>query len=144
MLPMTFGQIATVTGGRVHDAELDRRLSGSVVIDSRQVQPGDIFAAFVGEYVDGHQFVADAVAAGAAAVIASRTVNAPAVVVPDVREGLTTLAGWVARHTPDTVKIGITGSSGKTSTKDLAAQGLARWARRPPRSGRATTSSASR
>ncbi|MFF5085479.1 UDP-N-acetylmuramoyl-tripeptide--D-alanyl-D-alanine ligase [Actinoplanes sp. NPDC000266] len=126
MLPLTLSQIAEVTGGTVHDASPDQTVTGNVVFDSRAVQPGDLFAAFVGAHDDGHRFVPDAMAAGAVGVLASRPVFAPAVVVPDVGDALTTLAGWSARRMNGTVKIGITGSSGKTSTKDLVAQVLDR------------------
>jgi UDP-N-acetylmuramoyl-tripeptide--D-alanyl-D-alanine ligase len=125
MLSLTFAQIAEVTGGTLHDASVEQTISGGVAIDSRQVRPGDLFAAFVGAQVDGHLFVADAIAAGAVGVLASRAVDAPAVIVPDVRDALTALARWTARRMSDTIKIGITGSSGKTSTKDLLAQVLA-------------------
>lgn len=126
MLSLTLSQIAEVMGGTVHDGGLDDSVCGGIAIDSRLVQPGDLFAAFVGVRVDGHKYVPDALRLGAAAVVASRPVGAPAVVVPDVREGLTVLAAWCVRRMPDTVKVGITGSSGKTSTKDLVAQVLTR------------------
>ena len=101
-------------------------MTGPVVIDSRQAAPGALFAALPGEQVDGHDFAAAAVRAGAAAVLASRPVGdvpgTPVIVVPDVTEALGLLARAVLGRLPDATVVGITGSSGKTSTKDLTAQ----------------------
>jgi UDP-N-acetylmuramoyl-tripeptide--D-alanyl-D-alanine ligase len=94
-----------------------------VVIASRRVTQGALFAALPGERVDGHDYAAGAVAAGAVAVLASRPVpGAPAVVVPDVTVALGALAREVLGRLPAATVTGITGSSGKTSTKDLTAQ----------------------
>jgi UDP-N-acetylmuramoyl-tripeptide--D-alanyl-D-alanine ligase len=98
-------------------------VTGPVVIDSRRVEPGGLFAALPGEHVDGHDFAPAAVAAGAAAVLASRPLpGIPAIVVPDVTAALAALAAAVLRRLPAATVAGITGSSGKTSTKDLTAQ----------------------
>ena len=84
---------------------------------------GALFAALPGERADGHDYAPAAVAAGAAGVLASRPVpGAPAVVVPDVTVALGALAKGVLGRLPAATVTGITGSSGKTSTKDLAAQ----------------------
>jgi UDP-N-acetylmuramoyl-tripeptide--D-alanyl-D-alanine ligase len=93
-----------------------------VVIDSRLAEPGALFAALPGERVDGHDFAAAAVAAGATLVLATRPVGVPAVVVPDVPAALAALARALVAELPDLVIAGITGSAGKTTTKDLAAQ----------------------
>ena len=97
-----------------------------MVIDSRQAAPGALFAALPGEQVDGHDFAAAAVRAGAAAVLASRPVDdvpgTPVIIVPDVTEALGALARAVLARLPNATVVGITGSSGKTSTKDLTAQ----------------------
>lgn len=101
------------------------QVSTSVVVDSRLVVPGCLFVALPGESVDGHQFADAAVQAGAVAVLASRPVGVPAIVVPDVQVAL----GRLAREVIDrlnAVVVGVTGSSGKTSTKDLLAQVLSR------------------
>ena len=97
-------------------------MTGEVVIDSRRAGPGGLFAAVTGERSDGHDFAAAAVAAGAVAVLATRPVPAPAVLVADVPAALAALARYVAGALPAARIAGITGSSGKTSTKDLAAQ----------------------
>ncbi|HEY0806604.1 MAG TPA: UDP-N-acetylmuramoyl-tripeptide--D-alanyl-D-alanine ligase, partial [Pseudonocardiaceae bacterium] len=101
------------------------RVTGPVTVDSRAVEPGGLFAAFVGEHVDGHDFAAAAVQQGAAAVLASRDVGVPAVLVGDVQDALGRLARVVLNRLPDTTVIGLTGSSGKTSTKDMLGQVLA-------------------
>ncbi|MFC5754584.1 UDP-N-acetylmuramoyl-tripeptide--D-alanyl-D-alanine ligase [Actinomadura rugatobispora] len=100
----------------------DPLVSGPVVIDSRQAGPGALFAAFRGERADGHDFAAAAYEAGAAAVLAERPVGGPAVIVDDVQQALGRLARGVLARLPQATVIGITGSSGKTSTKDLIAQ----------------------
>jgi UDP-N-acetylmuramoyl-tripeptide--D-alanyl-D-alanine ligase len=103
------------------------RVSGPVVRDSREVVPGALFVAFAGERVDGHAFAAQAVADGAVAVLAARPVGAPAIVVDDVQAALGALARHVLERLDATV-IALTGSAGKTSTKDLIAQLLQRRA----------------
>jgi UDP-N-acetylmuramoyl-tripeptide--D-alanyl-D-alanine ligase len=97
-------------------------VTGEVVIDSRRAGPGGLFAALAGERSDGHDFAAAAVAAGAVAVLATRPVPVPSILVPDVPAALAALARFVVDALPALRIAGITGSSGKTSTKDLAAQ----------------------
>jgi UDP-N-acetylmuramoyl-tripeptide--D-alanyl-D-alanine ligase len=121
VIPLSLGQIARITGGRL-DGDAEVMVRGEVVIDSRRVSPGGLFAAVVGERSDGHDFAAAAVAAGAAAVLATRPVPAPSVLVPDIPAALAALARFVVDSLPAARIAGITGSSGKTSTKDLAAQ----------------------
>lgn len=97
-----------------------------VVIDARKATPGSLFVAIPGERVDGHDFTTQAAEAGAAAVLASRPTAAelPHLVVDDTVAGLSELArGLVAREQQrGLVTLAVTGSSGKTSTKDLLAQ----------------------
>ena len=150
MIEMTLAEVAAVTGGRLHRAAGDERIT-AVEFDSRQVGPGGLFLALPGERVDGHDFAAAAVAAGAAAVLAAREVDAPAVVVPVTKaepgspavpdplagsylaatdpdgSGAAVLAALarLAAHNVASLEsltvVGVTGSSGKTSTKDLLA-----------------------
>ena len=106
-------------------AAADAIVTGPVVIDSRQAVPGALFAALPGERVDGHDFAAAAARGGAAAILAARPLpeaDAPVIVVPDVTVALGALARAVLRRLPGATVVGITGSSGKTSTKDLTAQ----------------------
>ncbi|HST46500.1 UDP-N-acetylmuramoyl-tripeptide--D-alanyl-D-alanine ligase [Jatrophihabitans sp.] len=124
MIELSIAEIAGIVGGRLVNADPDRTVSGKVEFDSRKVVAGDLFLAIPGARVDGHDYAEAAVAAGAVAVLASRPVPVPAIEVADPVEAITTLARAVARRL-SAVTIGITGSSGKTSTKDLLAQVLA-------------------
>jgi UDP-N-acetylmuramoyl-tripeptide--D-alanyl-D-alanine ligase len=125
---MTLAEIA-----RVLDASLDgvpdpaAPVTGPSAVDSREVVPGGLFAATVGARVDGHDYAAKAVADGAVAVLAARSVGVPAIVVADVQAALGVLARHVLERLDCTV-IALTGSVGKTTTKDLLAQVLERHA----------------
>jgi UDP-N-acetylmuramoyl-tripeptide--D-alanyl-D-alanine ligase len=115
-------RVAEVTGGALHghDVEID-----GVSVDSRTTAPGNLFVALRAER-DGHDFTADALDAGAAALLVDRPVDAPsAVVVPDTNAALLALGTHARSRLGDRV-VGITGSVGKTSTKDLVAGVLAR------------------
>lgn len=124
MIPLTLGRIAEVVDGRVLGSP-DVVVDAPASIDSRAVDAGGLFVALSGEHVDGHDYVPQAIAAGAAGVLASRDVEAPAVVVDDVQTALGRLARHVRGELADLHAIGITGSQGKTSVKDLVAHLLA-------------------
>ena len=87
MIPMTLPEIAAVVGGEVHD-DTGVTVTGPATVDSRQVEVGGLFVAVTGEHVDGHDYAPEAVAAGAAAVLAQRPVGEPAVVVADPADAL--------------------------------------------------------
>ncbi|MFC8199812.1 UDP-N-acetylmuramoyl-tripeptide--D-alanyl-D-alanine ligase [Streptomyces sp. NPDC060006] len=124
MIALSLAEIASVVGGQTHDIpDPSVQVTGQVVRDSREVEPGSLFVAFAGERVDGHDFAADVVAAGAVAVLASRPVGVPAIVVEDVQSALGALARHVVERLGATL-VALTGSAGKTSTKDLIAQVL--------------------
>ena len=126
MIPLTLAEVAAAVGGTLADApDPGARVTGDVELDSRRVGAGGLFVALAGERVDGHEHAAGAVAAGAVAALAARPVGVPAVVVPDVRDALAALATAVLARLPEVAVVGVTGSSGKTSTKDLLAQVLA-------------------
>ncbi|SED28370.1 UDP-N-acetylmuramoyl-tripeptide--D-alanyl-D-alanine ligase [Streptomyces sp. 3213] len=128
MIALSLAEIAAVVGGQTHDIpDPSVQVTGPVVRDSREVQPGSLFVAFVGERVDGHDFAQAVVEAGAVALLASRPVGVPAIVVDDVQSALGALARHVVRRLGATL-VALTGSAGKTSTKDLIAQVLARKA----------------
>jgi UDP-N-acetylmuramoyl-tripeptide--D-alanyl-D-alanine ligase len=134
MIRLSVAEIAAYTGGTVTGTGSTGTgtggtgaadVTGPVVIDSRQVIPGALFAALPGEHVDGHDYAAAAAAKGAAAILAARPLPAvavPVIVVPDVTRALGLLARAVLGLLPGVTVVGITGSSGKTSTKDLTAQ----------------------
>jgi UDP-N-acetylmuramoyl-tripeptide--D-alanyl-D-alanine ligase len=123
VIPLSVAQVAEATGAVLADVpDPDAVVTGPVVIDSREAGPGGLFAALPGSRTDGHAFAADALAAGATAVLATRPVGGPALVVPDVQAALGKLARAVIDRAPDLTVIGITGSMGKTTTKDLLAQ----------------------
>jgi UDP-N-acetylmuramoyl-tripeptide--D-alanyl-D-alanine ligase len=120
---MTLAEVAEVTAGRLDQADDPQaRVTADVVVDSRQVSRGGLFVALPGEHVDGHDYAAAAVAAGAVAVLAARPVDVPAVVVADPQRALGALAKVVRSQLSEVDVVGITGSQGKTGTKDLVAQ----------------------
>ena len=155
MIDLTVAQVAEIVGGTLTDITAEqaaqRRITGTVEFDSRAVGPGGLFLALPGARVDGHEFAAAAVEAGAVAVLTARPVGVPAIVVPPAVEDsgadahaavlehdnegagaavLAALARLAASVADELVAgglriIGITGSSGKTSTKDLIAAVLA-------------------
>jgi UDP-N-acetylmuramoyl-tripeptide--D-alanyl-D-alanine ligase len=127
VIPLTLAEVAHAVGGSTYDIPDPQALvTGPVVIDSRKVEPGGLFVAFAGEHVDGHDYAARAVQAGAVAVLAARRVDGvPAIVVDDVQAALGALAKHVVERLGATT-VGLTGSVGKTSTKDLIAQLLQR------------------
>lgn len=115
-------EIADVVGGELvgPDAEVD-----GVGIDSRELRPGQAFVPVTGGR-DGHDFIPAALEAGAAAYLTARPpIGGTAVVVADPAAALSTLGAAARDRLPDLV-VGITGSVGKTSTKDLAAHALGR------------------
>ena len=126
MIALTLAEAAAAVGGTLDGADPEARVTGPVVVDSRQVQPGGLFVAVAGDRVDGHDYAVKAVADGAVAVLASRPVGVPAIVVDDVVTALGLLARAVVERAHGTRVVALTGSSGKTSTKDLIAQVLSR------------------
>jgi UDP-N-acetylmuramoyl-tripeptide--D-alanyl-D-alanine ligase len=150
LIALTLAQIADIVGGDLVDISPDAaahvHVTGTVEFDSRRIAPGGLFLALPGARADGHDYAAAAVAAGAVAVLAARPVGVPAIVVKPqpnhthdapagifehdrdgsgaaVLSALAKLATAVAAEliSKGLTIIGITGSSGKTSTKDLLA-----------------------
>jgi UDP-N-acetylmuramoyl-tripeptide--D-alanyl-D-alanine ligase len=149
VLKLTLADVAAAVGGRLHEARGAELVTGGVEFDSREVGPGDLFVAVPGERVDGHDFAAAAIRAGAVGVLAGREVPVPSVLAPAVAwqlsrahalagdtdgSGAAVLAALaaLARSVVDRLVpaglavVGVTGSSGKTSTKDLIGSLLAR------------------
>lgn len=124
MLTTTAHDIAQITGGRlIGGASGDAQVTGPARIDSRAVQPGDLFAAFTGENVDGHDYLDAALAQGAGLCLVSRDTGRPALLVADVEAALSALAHAQLERAraerDDLVVLAVTGSAGKTGTKDL-------------------------
>jgi UDP-N-acetylmuramoyl-tripeptide--D-alanyl-D-alanine ligase len=123
VIPLSLAEVARITGAQLAGvADPAAVVTGPVVIDSREAGPGSLFAALPGTRTDGHEFAAAAVRSGAVAVLATRPAGCPAIVVPDVQTALGQLARAVVDRASDLTVIGITGSSGKTTTKDITAQ----------------------
>lgn len=127
---MTLTQVAAASGGVVHAGpEADPAtllVDGPVVTDSREAAPGSLYVARVGEHADGHAFVGGAREGGAVAALTTRVVDdLPCIVVDDVQVAFDRLSRALVDARADLVVIGITGSSGKTSTKDLLGHVLA-------------------
>ncbi|MHA3724942.1 UDP-N-acetylmuramoyl-tripeptide--D-alanyl-D-alanine ligase [Leucobacter sp. HY1910] len=130
MIELTLQEVADATRGRLivgtSGATGATTVRGESQTDSREVTPGNIFFARRGEETDGHLFAAGAVDAGAALLIVEREIDArvPQIVVTDATDALGALATEVVRRVraSDDLKIvGITGSNGKTTTKNLVA-----------------------
>jgi UDP-N-acetylmuramoyl-tripeptide--D-alanyl-D-alanine ligase len=125
----TLADVAAAAGARVPSGAVDVDLSG-VAVDSRAARPGVLFVALKGARVDGHDFAADAVSRGARAVLAERAPSllpegCPVIEVPDSGAALTALA--VALKDRGGFRLAaITGSSGKTTTKEFTAAILSR------------------
>lgn len=127
MRSVSLGQVAQATGGEL--AGPGRLMISSVGTDSRDQPVKDLFFALKGERYDGHSFLGDVISAGAKAAVVERGdpklaglrrryADYPLVIVHDTMEALGDLAGWV-RGRLDILVVGITGSTGKTCTKDL-------------------------
>ncbi|MHB8171872.1 MAG: UDP-N-acetylmuramoyl-tripeptide--D-alanyl-D-alanine ligase [Thermincolia bacterium] len=127
MYAMTINEITLAINGQLIQGDGDIQVSG-VSTDTRKINPGDIFIALAGEHFDAYDFLAQAVDAGAAALVVSRkgfTGDVPVIMVDDTLKALQQLArhnrdkfgGWV---------VAITGSNGKTTTKDMITSVLSR------------------
>ena len=128
-LTLTLGAIAAAVAGALAGNQHDRAVAG-FSIDTRTLQPGELFFAIRGDRFDGHAFVADAMRAGAAGVVVSDpsavrppVVNAPLIVVDDAIGALQALASHVRRASGSPV-VAVTGSAGKSTTKEISAEFL--------------------
>jgi UDP-N-acetylmuramoyl-tripeptide--D-alanyl-D-alanine ligase len=119
MIAMKSSEIASVVQGTLHGEDVT--VSQAAVINSSEATPGSLFLAIKGERVDGHDFVADARTHGAALTLSTKSVEGPHIVVTDVVVALGKLAQHVRSNLLNLTVIGITGSQGKTTTKELMA-----------------------
>ena len=124
MIAMTLTEIADVVGGAaVHDTGVV--VDGPAFLDSRVAERHGLFVAVEGENVDGHDYAGAAISGGAAGVLSSRDTGLPGVVVDDPVAALALLARHSLAALSDVRVVALTGSQGKTSTKDVLAQVLA-------------------
>ena len=128
MIPLSIDEIAAIVGGTV-EGDGTIAVTAPAVLDSRQAEPGGLFVAFAGEHADGHNYASQAGKVGAVAVLGTRPTPLPSVIVEDAQPALQALAAHVVgrlRH--ELTVVSVTGSQGKTSTKDLLAAVLSRTA----------------
>ena len=131
MIPLTLEEISVAINAASLNLDSNLKVNGKVVLDSRKVSPGDLFVAINGEKVDGHDFCHEAIKKGAIAVISSKElVGIPTLLVKEGNAAsknvdqptviaLGKLASYLLMKLPNIFKIAVTGSSGKTTTKDL-------------------------
>ncbi|MEQ4674246.1 UDP-N-acetylmuramoyl-tripeptide--D-alanyl-D-alanine ligase [Providencia vermicola] len=126
MIPLTLTQLAKITSGRIEFASNCELVLESVSTDSRKIGENGLFIALKGERFDAHHFAEQVVADGAKALLVERqlAVNCPQVVVDDTRIAMGQLAAWVRQQVSARI-VGLTGSSGKTSVKEMTASILA-------------------
>ena len=127
MIDMTVQRAAQAVGGQLHGGCGERPVLGAVR-DNREVQPGLMFCALPGARFDGHDFIAAALASGAPCCLAQRVpegVSGPVITVPDVAKAMARLAEY-CRSLVRVPVVGITGSSGKTTAKEMCARVLSR------------------
>jgi UDP-N-acetylmuramoyl-tripeptide--D-alanyl-D-alanine ligase len=118
MIRMTAAQIAQIISGQLN-VEASTEVWLAPVFDSRKATAGSFFLALLGENADGHDFIEDAMKNGAPFSLVTRDVSHPNIKVADVYIALGKLATYVRMQLPNLKVIGITGSQGKTTTKDL-------------------------
>jgi UDP-N-acetylmuramoyl-tripeptide--D-alanyl-D-alanine ligase len=121
MKPTTLADLALLLGGDLKGDPAD--VATGFATDNQGVHPGDVFLAIRGARVDGHDFVADALRSGAVTAIVERTVEGSHILVPNLVEALARMAGTF-RDAFEGPVVGITGSAGKTTTKEFVAAAL--------------------
>ena len=119
MIKVSAGELAKILSGKLENLPADTDLNQYPVIDSRKAKAGTFFVAFNGEQVDGHEFVAQAIKAGAKFALVSKSVDSPSILVSDVGQALLTLTEFVRERLANMKVVGITGSQGKTTSKEF-------------------------
>ena len=118
MITLTAGEIALLVGGELR-CDRDLLVFKPPVFDSRLATPGSFFLALEGDSSDGHEFAALAYRSGSVFSLTTRVIDGPCIVVDDVISALSIVAAFVRTRLENLTVIAITGSQGKTSTKDL-------------------------
>jgi UDP-N-acetylmuramoyl-tripeptide--D-alanyl-D-alanine ligase len=119
MIKISAGELAKILSGKLENLPPGTELDQYPVIDSRKAKAGTFFVAFKGEQVDGHEFVAQAIKAGAKFALVSKSVDSPSILVSDVGQALLTLTEFVRERLVNMKVVGITGSQGKTTSKEF-------------------------
>jgi len=119
MIKISAAEFAKVVSGKLHLLSEETLLNEIPVINSKKAVKGTFFAAFKGEHVDGHDFVSSAITSGSKFALVSKPVDAPSIQVEDVGQALLTLTAYVRNKLTDMKLVGITGSQGKTTTKEF-------------------------
>ena len=119
MIKISAAEFAKVVSGKLHLLPEETILNEIPVINSEKAVKGTFFAAFKGEHVDGHDFVNSAIASGSKFALVSKSIDAPSIQVEDVGQSLLTLTAYVRNKLTDMKLVGITGSQGKTTTKEF-------------------------
>ncbi len=119
MIKLSAQDFASVVSGSLHDILPSQILDQDPVINSKDASAKNFFVAFKGEKFDGHDFVSEALNSGAKFSLVSKSVSGPHVLVSDVGQALIDLARFVRTQLPNMKVIGITGSQGKTTTKEF-------------------------
>ena len=118
MIKLQLSELAKVVNGQIQNLDPNMIIDQTPVINSKEATAGTFFVAFKGENVDGHAFVSEAIKNGAAFALVSKSTAEPSILVADVGDALLNLATFVRNQIKDLKLIGITGSQGKTTTKD--------------------------
>jgi len=119
MIKLSAQDFASVVSGSLHDISPSQIIDQDPVINSKDASAKNYFVAFKGEKFDGHDFVSEALNSGAKFSLVSKSVSGPHVLVSDVGQALIDLARFVRTQLPNMKVIGITGSQGKTTTKEF-------------------------
>ena len=119
MIKISAGEFAKVVSGSLHEIDSQMIISQSPVINSKKASKDNFFVAFVGSQVDGHNYVKEAIELGAKFALVSKSVSAPHILVADVGQALTDLAIYLRVKLSELKVVGITGSQGKTTTKEF-------------------------
>jgi UDP-N-acetylmuramoyl-tripeptide--D-alanyl-D-alanine ligase len=118
MIKLSAREISLIVNGSLHGDE-NIMVTQAPVFDSRKAKSGSLFLALVGENTDGHNYYSDAFANGAVLALTTKVIDQPCVVVSDVMQAVADLAKFARVQLTNLTVIGITGSQGKTTTKDL-------------------------
>ena len=126
MIPLQASAIAAIVGGTFHGQDL--LVTEPPVLNSADAVPGSLFLALRGENVDGHDFAADAFSSGSVVALVTKAISGNYILVDDVTRALGALAHYVRKELKNLSVVGITGSQGKTTTKELLASVLSQVA----------------